>query len=139
MVLQDFVRNLKKASMTPSWEMYVEQFPTWMTDDVTWPTNIGVRVSFAELEKATEEREGKIIIYFIDEARKEVIRKFLRAWEKGAYDVTTNTSRPWTELKIAVALEDVNNVERPVRFTLKFPTSCDYVGAELRCQAEYFY
>lgn len=139
MALQDFIRDLKKASLSPCWEMHVEQFPTWMTDDVTWPTNIGIHVDFVEIEKATEEREGKIIIYFIDEARKEAVRKFLHTWFKGAYDVTTNTSRPWTELKIAVALEDVNGVERPLRFTLKFPTSCDYAGSRLSCEAVYFF
>jgi len=136
MRIQDYARNLRDSF--PVWRLYVDGFPSWISQENTWPIDYGIPVSFNEVDKASEIKEGIIVIQFNQDEMLPIVRRFLNKWFEGAYEVETGKSRSWQEMKFEARFVDSNNVEPNINLTIKFPNSCDYVNTPPSLRAVYY-
>jgi len=124
--LNEFIKSAKNATKCPSWQLFIEEFPSWISAEHTWSSDYAVAVSIQYIVEATSISDGKIVIQFQETEIKDVISGFLNEWENGVCNPKTNNRKSPDELKIKATLVDTNKVEQRKSITLLYPNSCSY-------------
>lgn len=135
--LSDFIAETKAAAKFPNWLLFIEDFPSWIPSDHTWPIDYGVSITFNEIEPANVS-DGRIIIQFHQDERLTIVKKFLQDWLDGTCDPKTNIRRAPSELLIKATLIDVVDGGQPnKRIALMHPIICNPTDAFPCCEIRY--
>jgi len=127
--LNNFIISVKDAAKGSNWQLFIEEFPSWISAEHTWSPDYAVAVSIQYIVEATSIIDGKIVIQFHQAEIKDVISSFLNEWENGACDPKTNNRKSPDELKIKATLVDSNKVEQNKSITLLYPNSCSLTAS----------